>query len=125
MTGRIENGDVILPIPFRLQPCGRIPAEDRTIEFVVDTGFAGALTLPYCVANLLILPCTQEGFARPDDITSSNVYIYHAVIVWNGAERRVRIVARDGQARVGRELLTNYPLAVEGIKGGAVHGGAL
>jgi predicted aspartyl protease len=48
ITGRMEALHAILPIPLR-PPSG----EDVVIEFVVDTGFTGFLTLPEAiVANL-------------------------------------------------------------------------
>lgn len=51
MTGRVEHLHVLLPVTLRLpnQP-------ELTIEFVVDTGFTGFLTLPPTAVAALRLP---------------------------------------------------------------------
>src|SRR5581483_50684 len=59
MTGRVEALHALLPITFRLpgQP-------DISIEFVVDTGFTGALTLPLPAVTALKLLYSEETYAN-------------------------------------------------------------
>ena len=56
MTGTVVHLHALLPVTFRLpdQP-------DLTIEFVVDTGFTGELTLPApAVAAMGLRSCTES-----------------------------------------------------------------
>lgn len=48
MTGQVQNDNLILPVPVRVP--GQPPL---TLEFVIDTGFTGYLTLPEAAVNAL------------------------------------------------------------------------
>ena len=59
MTGVVESHHVLLPVTFRVAG-----SPNTSIEFVVDTGFVGELTLPVAAVQALGLPYLR-------DITSS------------------------------------------------------
>ncbi len=66
---------------------------DIEIEFVIDTGFEGALTLPPKAVAALGLPYYQEIDANLANDSSVSVDVYKASIVWNGKECNVAVLA--------------------------------
>ena len=60
MIGRVYHLHLLLPVTFRLasQP-------DLAIEFVVDTGFTGFLTLPPAAVSAMRLPYLHTSCHSP------------------------------------------------------------
>ena len=79
MKGRVEDYHAILSVPFLLQDGRRV-----SVEFVVDTGFAGALTLPAAAVEAMGLPFLQEMTANlaDDNVVATDVHV--GTILWNG-----------------------------------------
>jgi predicted aspartyl protease len=77
ITGRIENRHAELPVIFRLPGRG-----DLTIDFVVDTGFAGYLTLPLLVVSALGLTFLHDTPANLADDSEVILPVYEATIIW-------------------------------------------
>src|SRR5688572_14510788 len=99
MTGRVENLHAIVPVTFRLpgQP-------DLSIEFIVDTGFTGELTLPLAAVIALGLPLSyQEAIVLAND-TEDEVPVSLVTIVWDGEEREVRVFATGRRPLLGTVL---------------------
>ncbi|HZP81947.1 MAG TPA: clan AA aspartic protease [Chthonomonadaceae bacterium] len=115
MTGRVEALHALLPITFRLpgQP-------DISIEFVVDTGFTGALTLPLPAVTALKLLYSEETYANLATDQDVALPVYEATIVWNGVERDVRVIATGRRPLLGTSLLKDYELLAQFADGGLV-----
>lgn len=82
------------------------------IEFVIDTGFEGALTLPLDAVAALGFPFYQEMFANLADDTSMRVDVYRARILWNGKERAVALLATGKRPLLGTTLLSDHELNI-------------
>jgi clan AA aspartic protease len=115
MAGNVRNRHAMLPIPFRLpgQP-------DLTLEVVVDTGFTGHLALPPAAATAMGLSFLHRIPADLADDSTIEVSVYAATILWNGAERTVRVLATGRRPLVGTALLEDCELVVQFVDGGLV-----
>jgi clan AA aspartic protease len=115
MSGQVANLHALMPVPFRSP--GR---PDLSIEFVVDTGFTGFLTLPpaaVAALGLTFLEDTPASLAN-DQIVSLAVHV--ATILWNGSERLVRVIAAGRRPLLGTALLDGTYLGVDFTDGGEV-----
>jgi clan AA aspartic protease len=115
MTGSVSGRRALVPVTFRLpnQP-------DLTIEFVLDTGFMGFLTLPPAAVARMSLPFRFRLPAGLADGSRITVAVHVATIVWHGAERRIDVIATGKQPLLGTSLLDGNDLAVRFADGGAV-----
>lgn len=93
---------------------------DLEVECVVDTGFEGALTLPFAVVDELGLPYLSEINANLADNTDIVANVYLATILWRGIERNVTVLAMGRRPLVGTALLSDYHLSVDFYEGGSV-----
>lgn len=115
ISGIVEDMQARVNVVFRLP---RRP--DIEIEFVVDTGFAGALALPLAVVSTLNLPYLQEMVANlaNDDNVKTDVHI--GTIVWNGEELQVAVLAMGKHPLLGTSLLTGKELVTQFVENGLV-----
>lgn len=93
---------------------------DVVLEFVLDTGFEGALTLPPNAVAVLGLPFVQEMSANLADDSSIKTNIHAATIIWNGAEIDVAVLAMGKRPLLGTALLANKRLGVDFEENGTV-----
>jgi clan AA aspartic protease len=91
---------------------------DLQIEFVVDTGFEGALTLPATAVARLGLPYLTGLTANLADSSSIRRDVHLAAIIWNGVEQEVAVLVLEGQPLLGTALLENCRLMIEFMDGG-------
>jgi clan AA aspartic protease len=115
MRGTVHNLHALLPVIFRLpgQP-------DLTIEFVIDTGFTGALTLPLVAITALKLPFLHRIPADLADSSTVELDVYAASIVWQGVEKTVRVLSARRRPLLGTELLDGTELNICFIEAGRV-----
>jgi clan AA aspartic protease len=115
MTGRVEDSYPVLPVTFGIpnQP-------DLRIDCVIDTGFAGFLTLPPAAISALGFSFFYRLPANLADDTNITVDVYTATILWQGTEREVEILAMGKRPLIGRALLSDNRLGIEFWNGGAV-----
>ena len=115
MTGNVVNLHVLLSVVFRLpnQP-------NLTIEFVVDTGFTGFLTLPPAAVTAMELPFLHCIPADLADASTIELNVHAATIVWNGVERQVPVLALGRRPLLGTALLENCELVIHFVEGGLV-----
>jgi clan AA aspartic protease len=93
---------------------------DLQIEFVLDTGFEGALTLlPSAVAALGLPPYTQLA-AKLADGSSVSVDVHTADIVWDGQVIQIAVLAMSGQPLLGTALLSGFSLNVDFVDRGSL-----
>ena len=115
MNGHVERRYILLSVPLRL-PDGRTNA----IECVVDTGFQGALALPPAAIHALGLPFRDTIAANLANNTDVDIDVYKAVIVWNGQERAVDVLATGRRPLLDTMLLDGFHMGVDFIEGGQV-----
>jgi clan AA aspartic protease len=115
MNGSVYQMEVRLNVTFRL-----LNQPDVALEFVVDTGFAGALTLPVTTVAALKLPFLQEMTANLADDNSVKTDVHVATILWEGEERRVAVLAMGSRPLLGTALLGDQELVVQFVEDGLV-----
>ena len=105
IQGKVVNMQPIVGVIFRLP--GR---PDLELEFVMDTGFAGFLTLPPAAIAALGFPLIDNAYVHLADDSRLGVDVYAATVVWNGQERIVPIQAMGRRPLLGMLLLKGYHL---------------
>jgi clan AA aspartic protease len=120
MTGRVESLHALLPITFRFSD-----KADIGIEFVVDTGYTGFLSLPAAGVAALELPFEYDLPANLADDSEVLVAVHSAIIVWNGVEQTVRVLALGKRPLLGTALLDGNELVVQFAEYGLVTTGIL
>jgi clan AA aspartic protease len=101
-------------------PVGGPQGEKRDIEFLIDTGFNGFLTLPTAWIDDMALPF--DGYAEGTLADGQAVLLpfFEGVVTWNNATRSVIVLEADGDPLLGMALLSGFTLEMEVIKGGMV-----
>jgi clan AA aspartic protease len=94
--------------------------QEREIEAIIDTGFDGALSLPYLLIVQLGLPWRQRGRALLADGRESVFDIYEASVIWDVEARRIHVDEAETAPLVGMSLLEGYELGIEVRPGGKV-----
>lgn len=115
MNGIVLHKHALLSITFRIP---NLP--DFTIEFVVDTGFTGALALPPSAIMALALPYIGEQTANMADDSEVVLSVHAATIIWNGLERDLRVLATGRRPLLGTALLDGNELLVQFAENGLV-----
>ena len=100
IQGRVVGLQARADITFRLSP-----QPDVVIEFAIDTGFEGALTLPPAAVTALGLPYLIDIDANLADDTRTKVAVHQATIVWSGAELPDAVLALGRRPLLGTALL--------------------
>ena len=90
------------------------------IEFVVDTGFEGALALPSAAVAALGLPLHQRVVSKLADASSRLTDVCRATIDWDGAVLDVAVLAIGDRPLLGTALLDGYTLNVDFVVRGTV-----
>ncbi|QZZ23293.1 clan AA aspartic protease [Leptothermofonsia sichuanensis E412] len=104
----------------------RLPGhQDVEVECVVDTGFAGALTLPPAMVTTPGLPYIIRINANLADDTNVMTSVYGATVVWHGVERNIAVLAMGRRPLVGTALLEDSNLSIDFYEGGSVIGNVL
>lgn len=88
ITGRVEEFQALVGVTFRLPN-----KPDIEIEFVVDTGFEGAITMPLDAVLALGLPFLQEMNANLANNESVRADVHVATVVWDGKPMDVPVLA--------------------------------
>jgi clan AA aspartic protease len=115
MTGQVVDLHAWLPVIFRStnQP-------DLAINFVIDTGFTGFLTLPATAVAAMSLPFLHRIPADLADSSTIELDVYAATILWNGVERQVPLLAIGHRPLLGTSLLANSELLIQFFEDGLV-----
>jgi clan AA aspartic protease len=115
ILGRTERLHALLPVRFRLEN-----RPDVTIEFIVDTGFTGSLSLPAGAISALGLPYLEEISANLANDADIALDVHAATIHWNETEQDVRVLATGRRPLLGTALLAGHELTARFVNGGAV-----
>ena len=99
----------------------RGPSERQArVEFVLDTGFTGVLTLPPDACAALELPLLRSQPAGLADGSRVMLEVYEATLLWDGAERQVEVMAVSSAPLVGMTLLEGSDVRLQVAEGGLV-----
>jgi clan AA aspartic protease len=115
ITGNVLSRRALLPVTFRVadQP-------NLAIEFQVDTGFTGGLTLPINAVEALGLPFLRTLRSILADGSHVDIATHRASILWNGAEQSVIVLATGRHPLLGMALLDGFELRVRYAEGDRV-----
>lgn len=92
----------------------RLPGHpDLTIECVVDTGSAGALTLSQEAVQALGLPFFQEIEANLANDADVKTAVHIGTIVWEGRKIEVAVLAMGRRPLLGTALLDGRRLCAD------------
>ena len=108
ICGQLTDGKAIVPVIFRLpqQP-------DFSLNFVIDTGFNGYLTLPIQAVNAMNLPLSANTPATLADGSQVLLSIHLATILWDNIERVVPILASGNKPLLGTAMMQKYHLEID------------
>lgn len=115
MTAQVQNDNLLLPVPVRVP--GQPPL---SLEFVIDTGFTGFLTLPEAAVNARGLDFLRRMPANLADDSTINLSVYALTIVWNGDVREVEVLATGRRPLLGTLLLQETQFSVHWTPDGPV-----
>lgn len=113
--GTVRDLQARVQVTFRL--LGR---PNLSIECVVDTGFAGALTLSPDAITALDLPFFSEIDANLANDMDVKTAVHVATVVWDGREQEVAVLALGRRPLLGTALLNGKRLCVDFREGGLV-----
>ena len=115
ISGSVSDRHALVPVTFRFPD-----RPDLTIEFVVDTGFTDYLCLPPEAVAVLGLPYEYDQPANLADNSEVLLPVHGAVIVGNGQERTIGLLATGRRPLLGTALLDGQELVVQFQQGGLV-----
>jgi clan AA aspartic protease len=99
-----------------------LPSRDRTIpvEFVLDTGFDGDLTLPSRLVRLLQTAPLFTSLLSLADGSIGDFPVHELVLEWNGTDRPVEVLVLEGSPLLGTLLLDGCQVHLDMVEGGEV-----
>ena len=116
LKGSVIDRRPVVSIKFLL-PIG----SEVDIEFVVDTGFAGTLTLPLQAIQAMGLPYLEHHPVVLADGIGQEIPVFQASIVWNGKPLQVPVLAMGRQPLLGALMMSDRELSILFREGGKVH----
>lgn len=113
MQGTLTDGYPVIDIPI---PLPGMPT--LSLSFVIDTGFAGFLTLPEQAVTVMKLPFFYQMPARLADGSRTMAAVHLVTIRWHNELREVEVLALGERPLLGRALLTGSRLTVDFVLDG-------
>ncbi|MEG4203080.1 clan AA aspartic protease [Microcoleus sp. Pol7_A1] len=111
----MTNGHATVVLTFLLPNGSTIP-----IEFVIDTGFTGELCLPPEAVSLMGLTFRHDTPANLADNSEVLLSLHEAIVLWDGLEREVLLIATGRRPLLGTALLDERELVIQFTEGGLV-----
>ena len=112
---------IVRDLQARVQVVFRLPGQPNlAVECVVDTGFAGALTLSPDAISALGLPFFQEIDANLADDSDVKTAVHLATILWDGRELEIAVLAMGRRPLLGTALLDGKRLCADFVGDGQV-----
>ena len=115
MSGALISLHAVISIVFQISDVYL-----RDLEFVIDTGFTGYLTLPIHEVEALGLPFVYFTRAHLADHSEIRLPVHEGIILWDGQEVKVSVLATGERPLLGTSLLDEHELLVRFIEGGLV-----
>ncbi len=94
--------------------------QDRGIETVLDTGFTGYLTLPPATVAAFGLPFAHPMRAILADGSHHVLSVHKGIILWDGNERDIDIIATGTEPLIGMSLLDGSDVRLQVTDGGTI-----
>jgi clan AA aspartic protease len=94
--------------------------ESIQAEFVVDTGFDGALALPAAILTLVDTSLIGNRLVELADTTIRRTTYYAVQVEWDGEQHMAEAMLVDGRPLLGYEMMEGGVLQVEMSDGGEV-----
>jgi clan AA aspartic protease len=115
IIGKFVDRKIIVPVRFIL-------SEEIifSVEFVIDTGFNGYLTLPTGAVGAMNLPLFSMTRTILADGTYSSIPTHIATINWHDRELLVPVLAMGSKPLLGMGLLERCRLVVEFTEDGSI-----
>ena len=119
LVGRVEPVDIL---EARVSIAVAGPSREfRELEFVVDTGFSGELTLPESLIRELRLTLYRNRRVRIADNHLIDIPSYHGLVQWHGRLLPVLVYQSENpRPLLGAAMLENCRLTVDMREGGPV-----
>src|SRR5262249_42571562 len=112
------NHNVELVVPVAVYDAAN---QAHHIEFVIDTGFEGDLSLPALIVATFGMPFSYQGVSRLANGTTIYEPVHRALILWDGTIRIVQVLASSGGVPLlGMGLLRNFDLRARCQPGGLI-----
>jgi clan AA aspartic protease len=92
----------------------------HAVEFVIDTGYTGAITLPRDIIQFLGLRFVEKGWAVMANGSIEFVDRFETFLEWDGREVRAAVESVDTAPLLGVELLNGHELRVRFVQNGDV-----
>ena len=113
MTGTVVGRQARMEVLFLL-----IGRPDMRIEFVIDTGFEGFLTLPPAAVAALGLPFVRSLIANLADGSAIRTDVHEATVRWHGGIRTVDVLSLGTRPLLGTLLLDGSEAWIQFVDGG-------
>jgi clan AA aspartic protease len=115
ISGIVTDRHATVALTFLLPNGSSIP-----IEFVLDTGFTGELCLPLEAVSLMGLTFRHDTPGNLADNSEVLLPLYEAIVLWDGEEREVLVIATGRRPLLGTALLDEQELVIQFTEGGLV-----
>jgi clan AA aspartic protease len=96
-------------VPLRVQSA---EGTERELEFVLDTGFVGYLSLPPAAIGALALDYAHRMPIALADGTWTVVELYRASIDWEGIDMDVEVLSMGTEPLLGTSLLDGCEVSI-------------
>ena len=110
MTGLVLAHHALLSIPIRALDSA--DADFLEVEFIIDTGFVGDLTLPLAAVKALKLPYSRRSVANLANNAAVPVSVFDAEVLWQKAVKRVEVLVLELEPLLGTLLLDGCELNI-------------
>ena len=94
--------------------------QSQPIDAIIDTGFAGFMSVPIATVAALGLPWIIRDNTELIDGRIILIDIYSAIVIWNGKQRMINVQALGGYNLIGMRMLASHDLAICVTDGGSV-----
>jgi len=93
---------------------------EERLEFIVDTGFDGALLVHSSVAAALDLPPLGSERAMLADGSITEFTVSEALLLWDGMLRALPVHVADSVSHLGMQVLDGHELRIHAVPNGIV-----
>jgi len=115
ISGIVTDRYATVALTFLLPNGSSLP-----IEFVIDTGFTGYLCLPPEAVSLMGLPFMYDLPGNLADNSEVLLPVHEAIVLWDGEEREILVIATGRRPLLGTALLDEQQLVIQFTEGGLV-----
>jgi clan AA aspartic protease len=115
ISGIVNDRHPLVKVIFRTRNRSNLP-----IEFLIDTGFTDQICLPLETVTLLGLRFRYAISVNLADGSEVTLPVHEGMIIWNGVEQRIRVLATGIRPLLGTALLEYCELTVHFKEGGMV-----